>query len=342
LDFQRGPRPRNYLARREQRRLLLLVLLLGLVVILALEARKPKHYRWLLAEGASRAGGPAGTESAGTAGPVDTRVPPRESRDEIPGTFLSPGPARADEDPSSRYFPGVRPGLLGSVRDNKPLRPAEWEAWLHLFDVLQQSDEATLAAASTGPTTLVQLLEQSDEFRGELVTTRGIVRRAHPAMPPENEYGLTGYYQTWLWPGDQPDEPMAVWCLELPDGFPTGLEIAEDAEVTGFYLKLWAYKSADGNVRRAPLLLAKTIHWRPAPQVAPAPPEGPFPLLLMFAGAALFAVLATMTIYYRTRVTSPAPAESRFKQDRLEEARTAPQVGAVMQQRAESDATPES
>ncbi len=342
LDFQRGPRPRNYLSRREQWRLLLLVLLLGLVVILAFEARNPDHYRWLPAESATEAVSSAPSESSDATGPVDTRVPPRDPDDEIPGTFISPAPVPREPHTSSRYFPGVKPGLLESVRDNKPLGPSEWEAWLHLFDVLQNSDEATLAEASTGPASLVQLFEQSSEYRGELVSTRGIVRRAHAAKTPRNEYGLTAYYQTWLWPEDQPDEPMTVWSLELPEGFPLGMEIAEEAEVTGFYFKLWAYKSGDGNVRRAPMLLSKTIHWRQKPKVGHSPPQGTSPLLLIFAAAALFAVLASLYVYYRTRATGPSPAESLLRKDRFEDRGSAPAVGAAMQQLAESDRTPDS
>ena len=341
LDFQRGPRPRNYLSRREQWRLLLLVSALGLVGILAFEAHNPEHYRWLLAEGPSEAGSATPGESSPAAGPIDTRLRPGGPDDEIPGTFVSPPAAPPEQGTSSRYFPGVRPGLLESIRDNKPLTPSEWEAWLHLFDVLEKSNEATLVKASTGPATLVQLFEQSSEYRGELVTTRGTVRRAHLARPPRNEYDLSAYYQTWLWPEDQPDEPITVWCLELPEGFPLGMEIAEEAKVTGFYFKLWVYKSAAGEVRRAPLLLARTIHWRPKPPPAHASPQGPFPLLLMFAGAAVFAVLATMYVYYRTRMTGPSPPESRLRKDRAEDPGSTPDVGASMQQLAESDQTPD-
>lgn len=341
LDFQRGPRPRNYLSRREQWRLLWLVLLLGLVVILALEARKPERYRWLLGEGPREGGSPATSGSSHAGSPIDSRLPPRDS-DEIPGTYVSPKAAAPKQRTSSRFFPGVKPGLLESIRDNKPLTPSEWDAWLSLFDVLEKTDEATLAQASSGPVSMVQLFEQSGEYRGELVTTRGTVRRANAARLPRNEYGLTAYYQTWLSPEDQPDEPMTVWCLELPKGFPLGMEIAEEAQVTGFYFKLWTYKAADGNVRRAPLLLAKTIDWRKEPPVAHSPPQGPFPLLLMFAGAALFAVLATIYVYYRTRAPGPPPAESLLRKDRFPEAKEPPDVGAAMQQLAESDRKPDS
>ena len=338
LDFQRGPKPRNYLARREQSRLLMVVLMLGLVLILMLEARKPKHYRWLLAESERGADGSASPGRSSE----DRRVDPRvfsQPEDDIPGSFLSPGPGVRNEPAPSRYFPGVDPSCLDSIRDNKPLGVSEWEAWLHIFDLLERNDEAALQSAATTGVGYVQLFEQSKEYRGELVTTRGVIRRAHPAKTPRNDYGLTDYYQTWLWPDDHPDDPMVVWCLHLPEGIPIGMQMAEPAEVTGFYFKLWAYKAADGTVRRAPMLLARTIHWHPRPEVAQAPPVGRSSSMLMIVGAAAFAVLATGYVYYRTRRAAPIRGETLPDEETLRDADTAPDVAATLQQLAESQET---
>jgi len=339
LDFQRGPKPRNYLARREQWRLLMFVLMLGLVLILMLEARNPRHYGWLLAGSERGADGSANPAPSFADGRVDTRVfsPPEA---EIPGVFLSPEPGVRSEPAPSRYFAGVDPRYLDTIRDNKPLGISEWEAWLHFFDVLQRSDEATLQGAATRGVGFVQLLEQSKEYRGELVTTRGVIRRAHSAKTPRNEYGLTGYYQTWLRPDDHPEDPMVVWCLHLPDGFPIGMEMAEPAEVTGFFFKLWAYKSADGTVRRTPMLLARTIHWHRRPEVAQTPPADRSSLTLMILGAAAFAVLGTAYVYYRTRRAAPIRVETLPDEETLRDADTAPDVAATLQQLAEPQDTP--
>jgi len=331
LDFHRGSQARNFLSRREQWRLLLLVLTLGLVVVLTLEARNPEHYRWLLAEGPGEEDGSAGTR------PVDTLVRGEPAVEEIPGTFRSAGPVDEEEEESSRYFPGVRPSRLKSISDNKPLGLSEWDAWLHLFDVLNKTSETTLQQASTGRAGFVQLFEQSSEYRGELVTVEGIIRRAHPAKTPKNDHGLEDYYQTWLWPNDHPNDPIVVWCLHLPDGFPIGMEMAEEAEATGFFFKRWAYKAADGNMRRAPMLLARTVHWRKRSEASSSVPEGPLPLVLMIAGAAAFGALTAVYVYRRTRRRGPSRVASPEALGALGDVETTPDMGVLLRQSADSE-----
>jgi hypothetical protein len=331
LDFHRGSQPRNFLSRREQWRLLLLVLTLGLVAVLTLEARDPEHYRWLLAEG------PGDEDPSAGDRPVDTLVRAEPVVEDIPGTFRLAGPVAAEAEGSSRYFPGVRPSHLKSIGDNKPLGFSEWDAWLHLFDVLENSSEAALQRASTGRAGFVQLFEQSSEYRGELVTVEGIIRRAHPAKTPKNDYGLEDYYQTWLWPDDHPNDPIVVWCLHLPDGFPVGMEMAEEAEATGFFFKRWAYKAADGNMRRAPMVLARTVHWRKRSEATSRVPEGPLPLVLMIAGAAAFGVLAAVYVYNRPRRRGPTRAASPEALSALGKVETTPDMDAVLRQSADSE-----
>lgn len=331
LDFHRGSQPRNFLSRREQRRLLLLVLTLGLVAILALEARNPDHYRWLLADAPSGGGPSAGDR------PVDTRAAPEPPVEQIPGTFRLAGAVDAEAEASSRYFPGVEASRLKSIRDNTPLGYSEWDTWLHFFDVLNNTSEADLQHASTGRVGFVQLFEQSNEYRGELVTVDGIIRRAHPTKTPKNDYGLEDYYQAWLWPDDHPNDPIVIWCLHLPDGFPIGMETAEEAEATGFYFKRWAYKAADGNMRRAPMLLARTVHWRKPAEATSSVPEGPLPLVLMIAGATVFAVFFAVYVYYRTRRRGPSQPAASEAIVALDDVEAAPDVATVLRQSADSE-----
>lgn len=329
LTFQQGPRPRNFLSRREQWRLLLLVFTLGLVVVLMFEARKPEYYLWMWA-GEKEASNSAAAEGvAADTRPIDTRVSPRPLANTIPGAFISPAPSKPEKAESARYFPGVEESRLGSIRDNAPLRRAEWDVWLHLFDVLKKNNEEALRQASVGRVSFVQLFEQSAEYRGELVSTSGTVRRAHQTTAPKNDYGITEYYQVWLQPADRLRDPITVWCLDLPEGFPTGMEIAEEAEITGFYFKLLAYKAGDDSILRAPMLLARTVDWRkrPAP-VAKADHAVPT-LLLLFGGAIVFAGLVICYVYCRTRSTGPTKQQLTARFSPASE--TPPDVGAVLE-----------
>jgi hypothetical protein len=264
--------------------------------------------------------------------PSVQRAPPSDDRSATP-----PGPAAPGDAAPSGYFPGVEPGALDAVRDNKPVGVAEWGAWLHLFDVLQHTDQATLRRKAA-PVTYVQLLQQSSDYRGELVTMRGIVRRAHPAKTPRNEYGLTDYYQAWLWPSDHPQDPVVVWSLHLPEGFPIGMEVAEPVEVTGFHFKIFVYKSADGLVRRAPMLLAGNVRWtgagsagRGSAEAAGAPALSARSLALLIGGAAGLAVLVAAIVYVRTRRAAPEREDTPPDEDALRQADAGPGVAALQQ-----------
>lgn len=336
LRFQQGSKTRNYFSHREQRRLLFLVLTLGLVVFLMFEARDPGHYDWLT--GLERGGQApaAGGSPAVATKPVDTRVNRDDEADDLPGTFLSSADPKTDGTDEARYFPGVRAVELKSIRDDRLLGPSEWDTWLHLFEVLRQTDESSLEQASTGRVTFVQLFEQSPAYRGELVTVSGTIRRAHPTKTPANDLGLTDYYQTWLQPADHPQDPMAVWTLSLPERFPTGMDLAEEAEATGFYFKRLAYKAADGEIRRAPLLLARNLKWIQRPPVVETPPQTSGRLALMIAGAAVFAVLATALIYYRSRNPATLLSDARARAQPGQRADTSSDVGDALRRWADS------
>ena len=73
---------------------------------------------------------------------VDTRVSPRSLEQEIPGTFISPADPepQPEADSSGRYFPGVMPSYLRTVRDDSPFLRTEHDAWFNLLDVLNKAD----------------------------------------------------------------------------------------------------------------------------------------------------------------------------------------------------------
>jgi hypothetical protein len=155
------------------------------------------------------------------------------------------------------------PALLDTIRDNTLERPEERPAFLRLLEILQQATPEQIQRATLGWTTYAQLLRQPNQYRGRLVSVRGTVRRVSVAQPPRNSLGIQHYYQLWIEPDDAPSWTIVILSLELPRGFPTGLDVAEEAEITGFFFKRWAYMAQD-QMRTAPTLLARTIGWQPA------------------------------------------------------------------------------
>jgi hypothetical protein len=300
-EYRRKSPPRNYLARREQWRLLGLVLALGLIVILMSEARNPANYRWMF--GGDQDEGTSEVETT----KHDNRYEPPPRRPEVPGTFIARAePDEAEADTTGRYFPGVKPDFLEKVRDDAPFGSAvsaEHRAWLNLLEILHTADEETLSNASTGRATYAQLMKQAGEYRGKLVTVFGTVHRAHRLEVPENDAGVETYYRIWISPDDNPASPLVAYVLELPEGFPTGMDVRADVRLVGFSFKRWLYLAGDPatgeeTMRIAPLLFARTLHWRKPVPSRPPPSADPITLATI-AGVAL--LVAVVVVVYALR-----------------------------------------
>lgn len=312
VSFRRTPRPRNYLSRREQWRLLVLVLSLGLVFILMNEARKPKNWHWLTSAGDGPEESRAGSAEEG---PIDTRLQRTRAQDEIPGTFVSPAadPPQAPEDSGDRYFPGVKPKNLASICDDEPFRHHERYEWFNLLDILNRTREPALRSKSLGRITFAQLFKQSKDYRGQLVTIRGTVRRANPLRPATNDVGITRLYRTWVFPDDNPSSPIVVYCLKLPEGFPAGMTLVEEAEITGFFFKRWPYNAWDPErkettLRTAPVMVARTLHWYQPPVPVEEPPATLGAVLTIVGVALALSFLAAAYVYTRTRSPRREPS----------------------------------
>ena len=284
--------------------MLLLVMSLGLVVVLMMEARKPDNWRWIdrIDQGKRE------DVDSGASQSIDTRLRPEALSDAVPDSFVSPAPMESEEVPPRRYFRGVKPTYLNSIHDDTTFRHNERDAWFHLLEILDKNDEATLRKASTGRRAFVQLFEQSDEYRGELVTVRGTMRRANRLSAPTNDYGIKNYYQTWVTPDDSRNNLFVIYCLHLPKKFPSGMQIEEDVEVTGFYFKRWAYK-AQGAMWTAPTLLARTVRWLKRPAVEQAPRE-PVSVFVVVAVALALSVPVIVYVWIRTRRIRPTEPDT--------------------------------
>lgn len=123
---------------------------------------------------------------------------------------------------------------------------------------------------------VVPLFNEPEHQQGKLVELRGIAKRILPVRVDDDDvmerFGISQYYQVYLFTGDSQDNPL-VFCLrKLPSGLATGdgPNYGEELTVPGFFFKTWSYRNAapatDGKVQRqlAPLLVGDTAVWHPA------------------------------------------------------------------------------
>jgi hypothetical protein len=298
LDFRpKGKRTRNYLARSEQWRLLLLVGAVGAVMMLIGQARQPNMWRWMWF-GQQPAAAP---QAAGNQPEIDTRLKPKTRRALAADEFVieraeKPVPATEKK---NRFFPGVKPEFLSGVRDDTLFRSAETDAFYHLMKLLKETDEKALEAASTGHVTFTQLFTQPKEYRGELVTVAGTLRRNQRLSAPQNKYGIEKYYELIIQPDDRA-EPLLIYCLQPPDNLPQGENLSQPITATGFFYKRQAGMSGDG-LRTWPLVLAKTVIAPVAPPAGKVAKKEPMSLVTAMVGSVCVGLLVIWFVVGRTK-----------------------------------------
>jgi len=301
LDFRQRSRGRVVRTRGTHRRLVAAIFLLGLTVIFIEWAARPHNWRWF--------GGASGNEQADATGrdkAPDNRLIALAG-DDTPDTLISPMPMPRphDEPPvgsDRQLFPGVMANYFEPIRDDTPFGGDDHDAWSNLLDVLNRTDAKQLEDyAADRKATYAQLFWQPKQYRGQLVTVHGVVRRVeHLKSVPKNNAGIESYYRICVFPKDNPSMPVVVMCLELPQGFPVGMKVEEQVELAGFFFKRWAHLSPD-TIRVSPTLLAKTLRWQRRP-VMPreAEPVDTWGLALGIGGALLLTVVLISYVYFRT------------------------------------------
>lgn len=310
LDFQRNASQRRCDNHRERRWLSVLVLSVGVAFLLIGWIRNPSFLRWLDAFSSPVAGGRV------TA--IDNRLETTSSNEKLAADeFLVAGRSSSgtSESPAT-YFADLRAEEFEPVRDDTPSSRDDRAVSMHLLDILQRTDLDALQKHAIGPVSYAQLFQQSDQYRGQLVSQSGIVRRANWLALPANKSDISGYYQLWLWPFDNPISPILVYCLELPKGFPTGMEIAEQVEVTGFFLKRCAYAAAD-TARVAPEILAKTVVWDRRAILQAKEPAETWPISVVVCVSVVVALFVAGVLLYRTRPRRPELSEQKPNFDAL-------------------------
>jgi hypothetical protein len=211
------------------------------------------------------------SQTAAVTPSIDTRFEPAAAKSGPDVVTIAGSTEPQEADLTKNLFPGVPAELLARVRDDTPwIRSDEIDAWFGMWSVLANSSEDDLAAASVARPGFVELFQQPRAFRGRLIAVRGSARQATYTQAAHNEHGVKGYYRVIVWPEGGPAEPIFVYTLELPAGFPTGEDIRAEIEATGFFFKRMVYPTQrEAELRRAPVVMARSLTWlEPARQTA--------------------------------------------------------------------------
>lgn len=262
--------------------------LLAMTMLAMWHAKQPEAWHWL--------GTPAAASSAGS--PAVAALRPILVQDEPPpGAFWSQ--ASDDDQPPTAQPPAGRPAaapraagaetpagdvgqdgnprhgdhrdqsqparvdrrLLAGVKDRTGVIPPG--AYFHLLDVARRTPTELLEdqQARKNPS-LAELAGSPALFRGVAVRIDGCARRVTPMHLGANTLGLDTVYQVDVFSSEFDQNPWVFVVSGLPDGFPVQDHMVESVSVTGYFLKLWAYKAGDGP-RFAPLLVGHRLVWRP-------------------------------------------------------------------------------
>lgn len=114
--------------------------------------------------------------------------------------------------------------------------------------------------------TFADLYRHPEAYHGRLVTFRGHLRRLVTSPAGENAHGLQQLHEAWLYVEGAQQNPVVVICTELPHNIPTGPDILVDfVSATGYFFKRYGYEDRSGEMRFAPLILARQLEWSPRP-----------------------------------------------------------------------------
>jgi hypothetical protein len=276
LDF--GPR---HTIRSSTQRVMRLLIQLLFVIYLFSQVSKPEFWAgwlgaWNLETTTQK---PPGTRLI-EPGPLKNQLPAGmfiaqeksiDSSNEPPDESFAPMPliqGQADSDGPIRTPIEDLPFLMESLTDlDRDLPPA---LYYHFLDKARQVPTEQLLRDGRRDVTFAHLYrdprEDPKQYRGQLLSMSGIVRRAVSFEIPDNAYGLKKRYELWIFTEDSGKYPWVVELTDLPPGFPLGTEIQAKVETAGFFLKLWAYRAQDG-FRSAPVLLGNGLQWKRSDQV---------------------------------------------------------------------------
>ena len=146
---------------------------------------------------------------------------------------------------------------LSMLKDHSLFSNEDDIAWFRMLERLQQYDYPTIKSNSTARVSALELGTQQPQFRGQLVTVRGEIRKAYRVQAQKNDLGVKQYFVIIIKPTGGTLVPFVVYSLEAPANFPQlpdknldgqTRDMSDLVEVTGYFFKSWAHQGGDGKM----------------------------------------------------------------------------------------------
>lgn len=215
---------------------------------------------------------------------------------------------------SIAWFPETTLGDLGmdyalfeGVQDGRGLEPSEADAFYASLAAAGRVKPSALrqASASASPD-IVTLINPAEKWiaahRGQPVAISGTARRATRITvdSPERrrEIGSDHYWELFVFVDTplleidgrvQQSYPVVCCVRSLPEGMPSGEDMTESVDVSGFAFKRYRYATSENGLEReSPLLIGNRPTWHPAPR----PTASGSPLTWVLTGLAVLTAVA--------------------------------------------------
>jgi len=150
------------------------------------------------------------------------------------------------------------------VEDKTQLDGLEMQAYWRLLKWVQSQSPDQLESRATREASFTDFVERPSKMRGKLVRLKLHMLRSKRYEAGENRYGFKWLHEVWGYTNDSKPYPYVMVFADWPKGMPLGNNLAEEATVDAYFLKLMKYEAHDGKIRWAPLLLGR-LEWHPNP-----------------------------------------------------------------------------
>lgn len=215
------------------------------------------------------------------------------------GHSINPQALQGVRDDTIGLQPEDRDAYFAGLQACRHLRTAQLEEWAAAF---QQNRQTTLSIAAgqaqMGSSVFGDVLEHPQDYRGQLVSMRGCLRRLVKYDPGPNDKGFRHVYEAWIYPDDAQGNPVVVVFTKKPNGLPMGADLCEDVQFTGYFLKNYGYEAQDVP-RKAPLFLAGGVDWLEMPELAVT--AAPSPMAYGSTAVLFFACVFGVVHFHRDR-----------------------------------------